>query len=434
VPGNPCWVVKSRAAGVVGLTLVDAVTGEMRGEGAPPPAGGAVVTGPIWFEPCDSWWDNFYWNATGWFFQMGYLPAQAVWPTHEELAAFIGSDENLLFYELCHGDYSAIRSGCRDGQYAEYTYATDVEAWIANSYKKLFAFIGSCDGQCAASDNSFSYELRKGSRTGTATIGYCGMSTSQCDLCWDYALTWQDHLFAYIAAGTPVYDAFVQANADLPACGEYHCMRFAGDRALVLAQDAGACCLAGACQVLSTDDCVAAGGAWFPGITSCAPDPCTTYPCCLASGECLVLDPFDCTRAEGELQADAPGCDPDPCSPAGIEAAEEPGDADAAGAPLARILSADALLVAGEGEARIAFEVGRATSGDCPAERGVRLKVHDVSGRAVRSLIDERVPAGTYEVRWDGRDDTGARVPTGVYFCRLSLEEQAVTRRITVIE
>ncbi len=49
------------------------------------------------------------------------------------------------------------------------------------------------------------------------------------------------------------------------------------------------------------------------------------------------------------------------------------------------------------------------------------VSIHDVTGRAVRHLVDEALDGEKiYTYRWDGRDDRGERVPTGVYFARLS--------------
>src|SRR5437867_6524219 len=50
-----------------------------------------------------------------------------------------------------------------------------------------------------------------------------------------------------------------------------------------------------------------------------------------------------------------------------------------------------------------------------PAAARVSLKVYDVQGRAVRTLVEQDAAPGTFRAQWDGRDDGGARVGRGVY-------------------
>ncbi len=57
-----------------------------------------------------------------------------------------------------------------------------------------------------------------------------------------------------------------------------------------------------------------------------------------------------------------------------------------------------------------------------PEHRAARepvLHVVDSSGRRVRALIDGPRKAGSYRLRWDGTDDAGRPVPSGVYFAVL---------------
>ncbi len=49
----------------------------------------------------------------------------------------------------------------------------------------------------------------------------------------------------------------------------------------------------------------------------------------------------------------------------------------------------------------------------------VSLRVYDVSGRLVRTLVDGELPPGRHSSRWDGRDDAGTPVASGVYFYML---------------
>ncbi len=65
---------------------------------------------------------------------------------------------------------------------------------------------------------------------------------------------------------------------------------------------------------------------------------------------------------------------------------------------------------------------------------GARLTVYDVAGRLVRTLFDGDLDAGTHAVSWDGRDGTGRRLSSGVYYCRLAGEASSSTRAVVLIE
>lgn len=64
----------------------------------------------------------------------------------------------------------------------------------------------------------------------------------------------------------------------------------------------------------------------------------------------------------------------------------------------------------------------------------VDLRIYDVSGRIVRSLIESRVEAaGEHEVIWDGRSDGGRLVGSGVYFARLEAGGESRTSRMVIV-
>jgi len=54
-------------------------------------------------------------------------------------------------------------------------------------------------------------------------------------------------------------------------------------------------------------------------------------------------------------------------------------------------------------------------------EARATLEVFDVRGRRVATLIDQIMPAGDHTVTWDGRDVDGRVQPSGVFFCRLTV-------------
>ena len=61
------------------------------------------------------------------------------------------------------------------------------------------------------------------------------------------------------------------------------------------------------------------------------------------------------------------------------------------------------------------------------------LVILDPAGRRVRALVPGRGSAGPRAISWDGRSDAGRPVPGGIYFVRLRLGEETVTRRLVVI-
>ena len=67
------------------------------------------------------------------------------------------------------------------------------------------------------------------------------------------------------------------------------------------------------------------------------------------------------------------------------------------------------------------------------ATREVRLAVHDVRGRRVRSLYDGPLAAGWRTVVWDGQDDGGRAVASGVYFLRAEGAGAGVATRKLVL-
>jgi flagellar hook assembly protein FlgD len=44
------------------------------------------------------------------------------------------------------------------------------------------------------------------------------------------------------------------------------------------------------------------------------------------------------------------------------------------------------------------------------------LRIHDLSGRVVRTLTDRSWPAGRHQLEWDGIDRDGRPAPAGLYF------------------
>ena len=63
----------------------------------------------------------------------------------------------------------------------------------------------------------------------------------------------------------------------------------------------------------------------------------------------------------------------------------------------------------------------------------VDLRVYDAGGRLVRVLFGGVAERGTQAVTWDGRDERGRQVGSGVYVCRLRSAGRQASRKLLVV-
>jgi photosystem II stability/assembly factor-like uncharacterized protein len=63
----------------------------------------------------------------------------------------------------------------------------------------------------------------------------------------------------------------------------------------------------------------------------------------------------------------------------------------------------------------------------------VRMLIYNIAGQVVRMLVDEPLGPGRYQTVWDGTDNTGREVPSGVYFCELRASGLRSTRKVMLL-
>jgi hypothetical protein len=72
---------------------------------------------------------------------------------------------------------------------------------------------------------------------------------------------------------------------------------------------------------------------------------------------------------------------------------------------------------------------------EVPAKGGhVEIEIVDVAGRLVRTLVNEHQTAGEKTVEWDGRDEAGNQMATGVYFYRLKAAGVEESRKMLLLK
>ncbi len=67
-------------------------------------------------------------------------------------------------------------------------------------------------------------------------------------------------------------------------------------------------------------------------------------------------------------------------------------------------------------------------------EQLTKLVIFDQLGRCTKTLVNRKQPAGFYSIIWDGTDDAGTPVASGVYYCRLPSGSFVSSKKLTVLK
>jgi flagellar hook assembly protein FlgD len=65
---------------------------------------------------------------------------------------------------------------------------------------------------------------------------------------------------------------------------------------------------------------------------------------------------------------------------------------------------------------------------------GVRLQVFNVAGLEMRKVLDQSLTAGSYSAFWDGKDDTGAPLASGLYLVVLTEPGHMEIKKVVVLK
>jgi len=79
------------------------------------------------------------------------------------------------------------------------------------------------------------------------------------------------------------------------------------------------------------------------------------------------------------------------------------------------------------------FNPSTSISFTLPTKEKVSIKVYDVTGKLVKTLVDDVLPAGRRVVNWRGRNDMGCTVVSGIYFCRMNTHEGSRTIKMVIL-
>jgi hypothetical protein len=80
------------------------------------------------------------------------------------------------------------------------------------------------------------------------------------------------------------------------------------------------------------------------------------------------------------------------------------------------------------------FQSGSMIEFSLARPEAVELAIHDLSGRRVRMLQNGGLSAGPHRFEWNGRDDRGQRLPSGVYFVRYKTPARTLEAKVVKLQ
>jgi hypothetical protein len=75
---------------------------------------------------------------------------------------------------------------------------------------------------------------------------------------------------------------------------------------------------------------------------------------------------------------------------------------------------------------RYSLDISRATH--------TTLKIYNILGKEVRTLVDDWESTGKYQIRWNGKDNYGKEVASGIYFYRLRVGDRSETKKLLLLK
>jgi flagellar hook assembly protein FlgD len=69
-----------------------------------------------------------------------------------------------------------------------------------------------------------------------------------------------------------------------------------------------------------------------------------------------------------------------------------------------------------------------------PKSGNVKLDVYNILGQKIRTLLEKVEQPGPKTLFWDGTDDRGLNVPTGIYFYRLTAQDFVDTKKMVYLK
>jgi flagellar hook assembly protein FlgD len=69
-----------------------------------------------------------------------------------------------------------------------------------------------------------------------------------------------------------------------------------------------------------------------------------------------------------------------------------------------------------------------------PTASMVNVSIYNVLGQVVKTLVDKELPAGYWSATWDGTDNNGSAVTSGIYFYKIKAGSFQSTKKMMMLK
>lgn len=69
-----------------------------------------------------------------------------------------------------------------------------------------------------------------------------------------------------------------------------------------------------------------------------------------------------------------------------------------------------------------------------PLKGKVSIKIYDICGKFIKELVNRTQIPGKHNVEWDGTNDEGNRLPSGIYFCSIENGKYKETKKLIMVK
>jgi hypothetical protein len=80
------------------------------------------------------------------------------------------------------------------------------------------------------------------------------------------------------------------------------------------------------------------------------------------------------------------------------------------------------------------FNLSTVIQFDLPRRSNVEIKIYNILGKAIRDLVNEKLPTGQHNITWDGRDNSGNIVSSGMYFYSITTDNSEETKKMVLLK